>query len=122
MRYWITAEPWDGLSIDEIDKATEAGCPQILHGIPPNLADVIPEGTVGPFEVPDPEPPTPEPPPPDPVLVAAEAIRTEITLRLEPATSLDDVKAAVIDGLTAAVAGLAPTVDDDSETPDNPET
>lgn len=46
---------------------------------------------------------------PDPVAVAAEAIRDEITTRLAPSgvNSIAEVKAAVIDGLDAAVARLS---------------
>lgn len=45
----------------------------------------------------------------DPVVVAAEAIRDEITERLAPSAvnSISEVKAAVIEGLDAAVARLA---------------
>lgn len=47
--------------------------------------------------------------PADPVVVAAEAIRDEITDRLAPSgvNSIAEVKAAVIDGLDAAVARLS---------------
>lgn len=46
--------------------------------------------------------------PADPVMVAAEAIRDEITDRLSPTNvnTIVEVKAAVIDGLEAAVARL----------------
>lgn len=46
---------------------------------------------------------------PDPVAVAAEAIRDEITTRLAPSgvNSIAEVKAAVIEGLDAAVARLS---------------
>ena len=47
--------------------------------------------------------------PGDPVAVAAEAIRDEITTRLAPSgvNSIAEVKAAVIEGLDAAVARLS---------------
>lgn len=49
-----------------------------------------------------------EPVTPDPVVVAADAIRDEITERLQPSgvNSIAEVKAAVIQGLDAAVARL----------------
>lgn len=47
--------------------------------------------------------------PPDPVQVAAEAIRDEISARLAPSSvnTILEVKAAVMDGLDAAVARLS---------------
>jgi len=47
--------------------------------------------------------------PPDPVQVAAEAIRDEISSRLAPSSvnTIVEVKAAVMDGLDAAVERLS---------------
>lgn len=55
------------------------------------------------IEVPD------ETPVPDPIAIAAEAIRDEITIRLQPSAvnSIAEVKAAVIQGLDAAVMRLS---------------
>lgn len=52
-----------------------------------------------------------EQPPADPVAVAAETIRDEIASRLAPSSvnTIVEVKAAVIDGLDAAVSRLTAT-------------
>ena len=49
-------------------------------------------------------PPVPEPLPP--TVVAAQAISTEITVRLDPAGTIPEIKAAIIDGLDAAIISL----------------
>jgi hypothetical protein len=49
-------------------------------------------------------PPAPEPLPP--TVVAAQAISTEITVRLDPAGTIPEIKAAIIDGLDAAIISL----------------
>lgn len=49
-------------------------------------------------------PPVPEPLPP--TVVAAQAISDEITIRLDPATTIPEIKAAIIDGLDAAIISL----------------
>lgn len=53
------------------------------------------------------DPPAP-PPEPDPVVLAAEAIQTEVDTRLAPSSvnSIAEVKAAIRDGLAAAVETL----------------
>ena len=48
--------------------------------------------------------PVPEPLPP--TVVAAQAISDEITVRLDPATTIPEIKAAIIDGLDAAIISL----------------
>jgi hypothetical protein len=45
------------------------------------------------------EPPTPE-------VVAAQAISDEITVRLDPAATIPEIKAAITDGLAAAIITL----------------
>lgn len=49
-------------------------------------------------------PPEPEPLPP--AAIAAQAISTEITVRLDPASTIPEIKAAIIDGLDAAIITL----------------
>lgn len=49
-------------------------------------------------------PPVPEPL--APTVVAAQAISDEITVRLDPATTIPEIKAAIIDGLDAAIISL----------------
>lgn len=41
-----------------------------------------------------------------PQVVAAQAISAEITIRLDPATTIPEIKAAIIDGLDAAIISL----------------
>jgi hypothetical protein len=48
--------------------------------------------------------PVPEPLPP--AAVAAQAISDEITVRLEPATTIPEIKAAITEGLDAAIISL----------------
>ena len=48
----------------------------------------------------------PEPEPLPPAVVAAQAISTEITVRLDPAGTIPEIKAAIIDGLDAAIVSL----------------
>lgn len=48
----------------------------------------------------------PEPEPLPPAAVAAQAISTEITVRLDPAGTIPEIKAAIIDGLGAAIISL----------------
>ncbi len=43
---WITDEPMPA-SIQTIEAALAAGAGEILHGIPPGLADLIPAGATG---------------------------------------------------------------------------
>ena len=49
--------------------------------------------------------PQPEPQP-APEVVAAQAISDEITVRLDPAGTISEIKAAIIDGLEAAIVSL----------------
>ena len=49
-------------------------------------------------------PPEPEPLPP--AAIAAQAISTEITVRLDPASTIPEIKAAIIEGLDAAIITL----------------
>jgi hypothetical protein len=48
----------------------------------------------------------PEPEPLPPAAIAAQAISTEITVRLDPASTIPEIKAAIIDGLDAAIITL----------------
>jgi hypothetical protein len=49
----------------------------------------------------------PEPAPqPAPEVVAAQAISTEITVRLDPAGTITEIKAAITEGLAAAIVSL----------------
>lgn len=47
-----------------------------------------------------------EPEPPALEVVAAQAISDEITVRLDPAGTIPEIKAAIIDGLAAAIITL----------------
>jgi len=44
--------------------------------------------------------------PPAPEVVAAQAISDEITIRLDPAGTIPEIKAAITDGLAAAIITL----------------
>jgi hypothetical protein len=44
--------------------------------------------------------------PPAPEVVAAQAISDEITIRLDPAGTITEIKAAITDGLAAAIVSL----------------
>ena len=44
--------------------------------------------------------------PPAPEVVAAQAISDEITVRLDPAATIPEIKAAITDGLAAAIITL----------------
>ena len=44
--------------------------------------------------------------PPTPQVVAAQAISDEITVRLDPAGTIPEIKAAITDGLAAAIISL----------------
>ena len=44
--------------------------------------------------------------PPAPEVVAAQAISDEITIRLDPAGTISEIKAAITDGLAAAIITL----------------
>jgi hypothetical protein len=58
-RYWITGEPWPASEVVVAD-AQAAGADVILHGIPATLADVIPAGVLGYYEIVHPDlPPFP---------------------------------------------------------------
>jgi hypothetical protein len=49
----------------------------------------------------------PQPAPqPAPEVIAAQAISDEITVRLDPAGTISEIKAAIIDGLEAAIVSL----------------
>ena len=47
-----------------------------------------------------------EPEPPTPEVIAAQAISTEIPVRLDPACTIPEIKAAIIEGLDAAIISL----------------
>ena len=47
-----------------------------------------------------------EPEPPAPEVVAAQAISDEITVRLDPAGTISEIKAAITEGLAAAIISL----------------
>jgi len=47
-----------------------------------------------------------EPDPPTPEVIAAQAISDEITVRLEPAITINEIKAAITEGLAAAIVAL----------------
>ena len=49
--------------------------------------------------------PDPEPQP-SPEVVAAQAISDEITVRLDPAGTISEIKAAITEGLAAAIVSL----------------
>ena len=44
--------------------------------------------------------------PPAPGVIAAQAISDEITVRLDPAGTITEIKAAITDGLAAAIVSL----------------
>jgi len=56
-RIWITDEAWP-TSQAVLDAATAAGAAVVHHGIPVTLADQVPAGTLGAFDLPDPVVPT----------------------------------------------------------------
>ena len=101
--YWIVPSTEFPASQQSLDACAASGAGQILHGIPHNLEGVIPVGTLGFFEVADPEP---SPEPISPEVVAAQAISDEITIRLEPAVTIPEIKSAITDGLAAAIISL----------------
>jgi len=43
---------------------------------------------------------------PTPEVIAAQAISTEISVRLDPAGTISEIKAAITDGLAAAIVSL----------------
>lgn len=47
-----------------------------------------------------------EPEPPSPEVHAAQTISDEITVRLDPAGTISEIKAAITDGLAAAIISL----------------
>ena len=80
MRVWITAQPWPATSEVEA-QAAAAGAEAIWHGIPASRADEVPAGTLGAYDLAEPEVVTPTP---DPLHQLAAAIVA--------ADTLDDVK------------------------------
>lgn len=84
-RLWITTEPWP--TPDHVKAAaTAAGATQVVHadtGLPSALTGLVPPGTVGYYELPDP-PPTVDA---DPVLTDAERI-AELEAALATATEV----------------------------------
>lgn len=60
---WITGDPFGELTDETIAAATAAGAGEILHGIPPALADRIEAGTLGLVELELDNPPEPDPAP-----------------------------------------------------------
>ena len=55
-RVWVTDQTVEGLTDTERAEAAAAGTAMILHGVPEKLANQIPEGTLGAFDVTDPDP------------------------------------------------------------------
>lgn len=82
--YLVTEEPIDGVTAETLT-AAETAQAIILHGIPPALSDVIPAGTLGVFDIPDPVPETPD---------------------IDPTHSVDDPLASEVAGLRAVVEAL----------------
>lgn len=74
-KVWITADPYGGLTDGEAAAASAAGAGEILHGIPPALADDIAPGTVGLVEFTDLPIPNPVPLPADPDLIPPNTTR-----------------------------------------------
>lgn len=67
-KVYVTSKKWPA-SASLRQAAADAGADEILHGIPPTLAGVIPDGHAGYCELPD-EPP----PPPDPLTALIEGL------------------------------------------------
>jgi len=97
MNVWITDEPFPASPEVEVEAAA-AGADQILHGIPPRWVDVIPPGTLGVFELPDPEPYTPEPSP-------VEVVRAEMLTAYEAEMAAGTCSLARLDAAIRAALG-----------------
>lgn len=84
MRVWITDSPYptDDMVLAE---AAKVGAGVVFHGVPVAYADVIPAGTLGVFDIPDPVPETPD---------------------IDPTHSVDDPIATEVAGLRAVVEAL----------------
>lgn len=83
-KVWITADPYGGLTDGEAAAASAAGAGEILHGIPPVLADVIPAGTVGLVEMAEPDLPIPDLPAPDNAEMMAQLAALGAALLADP--------------------------------------
>lgn len=105
-RLWITDTEYPP-SDEVLAAAAAAGADEVLHGVPETLRDIVPEGTLGFFEF-EPVVPPDEPEPPAPEVIAAQVIAEEIDTRLAPSgvNSIAEVKAAIREGLDAAVTRL----------------
>lgn len=107
-KVWITADPYGGLTDGEAAAASAAGAGEILHGIPPVLADVIPAGTVGLVEMAEPDLPIPEPvtEPTDPVALLVSALRDPLA-NLTASSESTTVRTAILNQRAALDALLA---------------
>lgn len=74
---FITNTPWPAQQ-DVVDAAEAVGAKEILHSIPVSLSTLIPYGTLGLYEVPDP-PAIEEPSNPLVALLDALAVATDMT-------------------------------------------
>jgi len=79
MRVWITAEPWPATAEVEA-AAAAAGAGAIWHGIPASRADEVPAGTVGAYDLAEPE------------VVATVDPLHQLAAAIVAADTLDDVK------------------------------
>lgn len=105
-KVWITADPYGGLTDGEAAAASAAGAGEILHGIPPVLADLIPAGTVGLVEMAEPEPEAATPDP-DRYVAAEQARRTAYDAVMAGGTrTLDRIDLANNAGSDAFLAAL----------------
>ena len=107
-KVWITADPYGGLTDGEAAAASAAGAGEILHGIPPVLADVIPAGTVGLVEMAEPDLPIPEQESPAEITLAdvAAALRDPLA-NLTPSSASTTVRTAILNQRAALDALLA---------------
>lgn len=83
MRVWITAEPWPASSTVEAEAAA-AGAECIWHGIPAGRVDEVPAGTLGAYDLADPEP-----------VVHVDPLH-QLAAAIVAATTLEDVKPAAL--------------------------
>jgi len=106
MIVWITDEPYP-TSPDVLAEATAAGADQVLHGIPQSLANIIPPGTLGVFEIPDP-PPGPVWPPLDNAGALATLLVVEGVLPIDDAANSQHTTPAHLIAEAEAWAVAAP--------------
>lgn len=105
-KVWITADPYGGLTDGEAAAASAAGAGEILHGIPPVLADVIPAGTVGLVEMAEPDLPIPEAVPVEITLADVAAALRDPLADLTPSSASTTVRTAILDQRAALDALL----------------